>query len=80
MCFSRAILLLQCLTSNLHIRARKARKIFFGGDVLKFQDLISITKKKLPLKGNLVVDERTFTIYILCVLRKKFYYISIFLI
>ena len=47
-------------------------KFFLDSNVIKFQDLISITQKKTTLKGNLVVDERTFTIYILCVHRKKF--------
>ena len=58
---------------------KKPVKKNFYSDVLKFQDLISITEKKPTLKVNLVVDERTFTIYILCAIRKrKFLYLYIF--
>ncbi len=55
-------------------------KFFFYSDVLKFQDLISIAQKKPTLKGNLVVDARTLTVYILFVIRKDFFCIFIFLI
>ena len=48
--------------------ALRVPKIFLDSNVLKFQDLISITPKKSTLKVNLVVDARTFTIYILCAL------------
>ena len=45
---------------------------FIYSDVLKFQDLISISQKKPTIKVNLVVDERTFTVYILFVIQMSF--------
>ena len=49
----------------------KGTKKNFGGNVLKFQDLIYLPLNKPIRKVKIGVDSLAFTLYIVSVLRKK---------